>query len=130
MTTNQVYGQEINEFFQINDQVLDVLPSDIAAFSDNAVFEESFVRSKAVFAFRSKYSRGKVIVTLPVSINAFADYDSGSKSSQNKGLTVLNQLSNFPYCFMNSHLNFITLGRIIKQPTLAALQFKIGNSPF
>lgn len=102
MTTNQVYEQEINEFFQINDQVLDVLPSDIAAFSDNAVFEESFVRSKAVFAFRSKYSRGKVIVTLPVSINAFADYDSGSKSSQNKGLTVLNQLSNFPYCFIKS----------------------------
>lgn len=102
MTTKQAYEQEINEFFQINDQVLEVLPSDIAAFSDNAVFEESFVRSKAVFAFRSKYSRGKVIVTLPVSISAFAEYDSGSQFSQNQGLKVLNQLSNFPYCFIKS----------------------------
>lgn len=102
MATKEAYEQETNEFFQINDQVLEVLPSDIAAFSDNAVFEESFVRSKAVFAFRSKYSRGKIIVTLPVSISAFAEYESGSKFSQNQGLAVLNQLSNFPYCFIKS----------------------------
>lgn len=102
MATKEVYEQETNEFFQINDQVLEVLPSDIAAFSDNAVFEESFVRSKAVFAFRSKYSRGKIIVTLPVSISAFAEYESGSRFSQNQGLSVLNQLSNFPYCFIKS----------------------------
>ena len=39
------------EFFQINDTVLEVLPTDIMSFSDNAVYEESFIRSKAVFAF-------------------------------------------------------------------------------
>ena len=101
MTTN-VYENELKEFFQINDQVLEVLPSDIAAFSDNAVYEESFVRSNAVFAFRSKYSRGKVIITLPISISAFSAYDSGAYNSQNKGLRVLNQLSNFPFCFIKS----------------------------
>ena len=101
MTTN-VYENELKEFFQINDQVLEVLPSDIAAFSDNAVYEESFVRSNAVFAFRSKYSRGKVIITLPISISAFSAYDSGAYDSQNKGLRVLNQLSNFPFCFIKS----------------------------
>lgn len=101
MTTN-VYENELKEFFQINDQVLEVLPSDIAAFSDNAVYEESFMRSNAVFAFRSKYSRGKVIVTLPISMSAFSAYDSGSYNSQNQGLKVLNQLSNFPFCFIKS----------------------------
>ena len=55
------------EFFQINDTVLEVLPTDIMSFSDNAVYEESFIRSKAVFAFRSKQSRGKIIITYPIS---------------------------------------------------------------
>lgn len=99
---SEAYAADTTEFFQINDQELTILPSDIAAFSDNAVFEETFVRSKAVFAFRSKYSRGKVILTLPISISAFAEYDSGSKASQEEGLTVLNQLTNFPYCFIKS----------------------------
>ena len=60
------------EFFQINDTVLEVLPTDIMSFSDNAVYEESFIRSKAVFAFRSKQSRGKIIVTYPIRMHPLA----------------------------------------------------------
>lgn len=90
------------ETFQINDIQLQVLPSDILAFSDNAVYEESFIRSKAVFAFRSKYSRGKIIITLPISLNPFANVDYKASKSQKDGLKVLHQLSNYPFCFIKS----------------------------
>lgn len=91
-----------NEIFQINDILLDVLPSDVVAIGDNAVYEESFIRTKSVFAFRSKYSRSKIIITLPISLNAFAEMESGSKSSQEQGLLALYQLSTRPYCFIKS----------------------------
>lgn len=90
------------EAFQINDIPLEVLPSDILAFSDNAVYEESFIRSKAVFAFRSKYSRGKIIITLPISLSPFARSDYKASKSQKDGLKVLHQLSNYPFCFIRS----------------------------
>ena len=39
------------EFFQINDTVLKVLPTDIMSFSDNAVYEESFIYNYIIFIF-------------------------------------------------------------------------------
>ena len=90
------------EFFQINDTVLEVLPTDIMSFSDNAVYEESFIRSKAVFAFRSKQSRGKIIVTYPISMHPLAYQDEKEFSTQRDGLRVLNQLNKYPFCFIKS----------------------------
>ena len=90
------------EFFQINDTVLEVLPTDIMSFSDNAVYEESFIRSKAVFAFRSKQSRGKIIVTYPISMHPLAHLDDKEFSTQRDGLRVLNQLNKYPFCFIKS----------------------------
>ena len=90
------------EFFQINDTVLEVLPTDIMSFSDNAVYEESFIRSKAVFAFRSKQSRGKIIVTYPISMHPLAHQDDKEFSTQRDGLRILNQLNKYPFCFIKS----------------------------
>ncbi len=90
------------EFFQINDTVLKVLPTDIMSFSDNAVYEESFIRSKAVFAFRSKQSRGKIIVTYPISMHPLAYQDDKELSTQRDGLKVLHQLNKYPFCFIKS----------------------------
>lgn len=90
------------EFFQINDTILKVLPTDIMSFSDNAVYEESFIRSKAVFAFRSKQSRGKVIITYPISMHPLAYQDEEELSTQRDGLKVLHQLNKYPFCFIKS----------------------------
>ena len=94
------------EFFQINDTVLEVLPTDIMSFSDNAVYEESFIRSKAVFAFRSKQSRGKIIVTYPISMHPLAYQDDKELSTQRDGLKVLHQLNKYPFCFIKSRTIF------------------------
>ena len=85
---------------QINDVQLSVLPSDIASFQNNAVFEESYLRSKAVFAFRSKYSSNKVIITLPISVNPTVSDTDADAASQRDGLKVLTQLTKYPYCFI------------------------------
>ena len=90
------------EVLQINDVILKVLPSDIVSFQNNAVFEESYLRSKAVFAFRSKYSSNKVIITLPISVNPTLSDNDGDGSSQYRGLKVLTQLTRYPYCFIRS----------------------------
>ena len=90
------------EVLQINDVILKVLPSDIVSFQNNAVFEESYLRSKAVFAFRSKYSSNKVIITLPISVNPTLSDNDGDGSSQYRGLKVLTQLTRYPYCYQIS----------------------------
>ena len=99
--TTKAYSED-REYFQINDVELDVLPSDIMAFSDNAVYEETFIRSKAVFAFRSNKSRGKIIITLPINMSPLAEKDPKEHSSQVNGLKVLHQLNNYPFCFIKS----------------------------
>ena len=90
------------EEMQINDVLLRVLPSDIVSFQNNAIFEESYLRSKAVFAFRSKYASNKVIITLPISVNPVLSDNDGDSYSQKDGLKVLTQLTKYPYCFVRS----------------------------
>lgn len=95
-------SDDMPEVLQINDVLLKVLPSDIVSFQNNAVFEESYLRSKAVFAFRSKYSSNKVIITLPISVNPTPSDNDGDADSQYNGLKVLTQLTRYPYCFIRS----------------------------
>jgi hypothetical protein len=83
-------SDDLPEVLQINDVLLKVLPSDIVSFQNNAVFEESYLRSKAVFAFRSKQSRGKIIVTYPISMHPLAHQDDKEvfKIKTKKGYTL------------------------------------------
>lgn len=101
-STIRVSADPDNEVLQINDVKLHVLPTDIIAFQNNAIYEESYLRSKSVFAFRSKYASNKIIITLPISVNPYVSDNDGDKRSQQDGLKVLTQLTNFPYCFIRS----------------------------
>lgn len=90
------------EKFYINNLELEVLPTDIACYTDNAIYEENYIRSKSIFAFRSRYSKNKIIITLPISINNLAPDNTKEASSRDTGYNVLYQLTKFPYCFIKS----------------------------
>jgi murein DD-endopeptidase MepM/ murein hydrolase activator NlpD len=100
---NSSYTTETQEHLVINDISLDVLPSDIALFSDNAIYQDVFIRSKGAFAFRSKHSQSKIIITLPIPlIDATLNYSSNELSANTKGIRLINELNNFPFCFIKS----------------------------
>ena len=64
MTIN--FQSETNEILEINNLVYTIMPSDITMFTDNALIEEVYFRSKGAFAFRSKHSTSEVTLTFPV----------------------------------------------------------------
>lgn len=98
-----VYEDFDTESFIINNIKLRVNPTDVTLFADNAVQSETYLRSKAVFSFRSKYAREKVILTLPISISVTdATNDENAIYSREDGLRLLSQLSNYPFCFIKS----------------------------
>lgn len=98
-----VYEDFDTESFIINNIKLRVNPTDVSLFSDNAVYTETYLRSKAVFAFRSKHAREKVILTLPISISVTsATNDENAIYSREDGLRLLSQLSSYPFCFLKS----------------------------
>ena len=99
----KTYDEIGDETFIINDTRLNVLPMDVTLFSDNAIYGSSFLRSRAVFSYRSKHAREKIILTLPVSISVNSlTNDPGAIYSRQDGLKVLTQLSNYPFCFIKS----------------------------
>lgn len=98
-----VYQDFDNETFIINNIKLRVAPTDVTLFSDNAVYETTFLRSKAVFSYRSKHAREKVILTLPISVSVTpATNDENAIYSREDGLRLLSQLTNYPFCFVKS----------------------------
>ena len=50
-----VANKKQQEVFIINDIEMEINPSDIQVMDDNWVMEDSYLRSKAVFCYRSKY---------------------------------------------------------------------------
>lgn len=91
------------ESFIINNIKLRVLPTDVTLFEDNAIYATSFVRSKAMFSYRSKYATEKIVLTLPVSISVTElTNDENAIYSREDGLRLLSQLNNYPYCFIQS----------------------------
>lgn len=97
------YDEIADEPFIINDTRLDVLPMDATLFSDNAVYGASFPRSRAVFAYRSKHAREKIILTLPINISVSPVLgDEKAIYSRKDGMKILTQLSNYPFCFIKS----------------------------
>ena len=94
---------EQKEIFIINDVTLDINPSDIKLIEDNYVTQESFLRTKSVAAYRSKYAASKIILTIPVEIN---DVVLLQKEMVYKDLPdilkVIVQLDTYPFCFIKS----------------------------
>lgn len=93
--------EDLQEEFIFNNLHLSHLPSDISAFTNNAVEEFTFMRSKAVFSLRSKYANGKIFLTFPVNINPF-NKDPLAISSRDQGFRMLSQVCNYPFAFINS----------------------------
>jgi murein DD-endopeptidase MepM/ murein hydrolase activator NlpD len=99
------------ESFIINDIVLDVNPSDIRLIEDNYAMQDSYIRTNAVFAYRSKYASTKISITIPVELddmmlNNFdlSSYEySGNYSNIPNTLKLLVQLCNYPFCFIKSN---------------------------
>lgn len=93
---------EQKEIFIINDVTLDINPSDIKLIEDNYVTQESFLRTKSVAAYRSRYAASKIIVTIPVEIDDIA-FSSELKYEELPGiLKVIVQLDTYPFCFIKS----------------------------
>ena len=93
---------EQKEIFIINDVTLDINPSDIKLIEDNYVTQESFLRTKSVAAYRSRYAASKIIVTIPVEIGDIT-FSSELKYEELPGiLKVIVQLDTYPFCFIKS----------------------------
>ena len=60
------FENQSNEVMEINNIFYTIMPSDISLFSDNAIQEDVHFRSKGAFAFRSKKSKSKIILTFPI----------------------------------------------------------------
>lgn len=101
--STKVYEDFDSESFIINNIKLRVNPTDVTLFADNAIYSETYLRSKAVFSYRSKHSREKVILTLPISVSVTsASNDENALYSREDGLRLLSQLVNYPFCYIRS----------------------------
>lgn len=114
------FKNEPKELLEINTVIYDVMPSDISLFSDNAIKEEVSFRSKGAFAFRSKKSKSRIVLTFPIPL-----IDTGKRSSYSSeelqlfdnGLTLMGQLNNYPFCFIRSARISSYLGVSVDMPS-------------
>lgn len=106
------------EVLEINDIVWDIMPSDISFYSDNALKEDVFLRSRGACVFRSKHSQSKVILTFPIPIlnGDSSIYSEEENQLWTNGLKLISQLSNFPFCFVKSARVYSYLGVSFKTP--------------
>ena len=103
MTIN--FQQETQEVLEINNIIYTIMPSDISMFSDNALTEEVYFRSKGAFAFRSKHSNSAVNITFPIPLldpSSLESYSDQERELFNNGINLVAQLSGFPFCFVRS----------------------------
>lgn len=103
MTIN--FQNETDEILEINNLVYTIMPSDISMFTDNALIEEVYFRSKGAFAFRSKHSNSEVTLTFPVPLldpTALDSYSSTQRELFDNGINLMAQLNGFPFCFVRS----------------------------
>ena len=68
---SDVYQEEQKETILINGIRLPLMPTDISAFSDNAILSEVYIRAPGAFAFRSKHSSSVIHFTLNLPITSF-----------------------------------------------------------
>lgn len=88
------------EQFIINDIDFDISPSDVQVMDDNWVVEDSYLRSKAVYCFRSKYAATKVVLNIPFKI--VTDLNADGVKLTKDCIRLITELSVYPYCFVKN----------------------------
>lgn len=91
------------EIFIINDIDMEINPSDIQVMDDNWVMEDSFLRSKAVFCYRSKYSATKVVLNIPFQISYLNEDNKVSINNTYNCIKLISELNSYPFCFIKNN---------------------------
>ena len=113
------FEKESKEIMEINNILYTIMPSDISLFSDNAIQEDVYFRSKGAFAFRSKKSKSKIILTFPIPLldpSSVANHTEEEQELFNNGLQLMSQLKNYPFCFVRSNRIYSYLGVSFNTP--------------
>lgn len=97
MTSNK---QE--ELFIINDINMSINPSDVQVMDDNWVMEDSYLRSKAVFCYRSQYSATKVVLNIPFQITNLNEVEATELNNTYNCIRLVTELNNYPFCFIRN----------------------------
>lgn len=91
------------EIFIINDIEMEINPSDIQVMDDNWVMEDSYLRSKAVFCYRSKYSATKVVLNIPFQISYLTEEDKVGLNNTYNCIKLISELIAYPFCFIKNN---------------------------
>ena len=91
------------EVFIINDIDMEIGPSDIQVMDDNWVMEDSFLRSKSVFCYRSKYSATKVVLSIPFQISYLTEEDKKGLNNTYNCIRLISELDSYPFCFIKNN---------------------------
>lgn len=117
MTIN--FKKETSEVLEINNIIYTVMPSDISMYSDNAVYEKPYFRSKGAYAFRSRHSKSQINITFPIPLLNTRDVDKYPETERNlfeNGLKLIAQLGNHPFCYIRSARLYSYLGVSYQTP--------------
>lgn len=91
-----------DELLIINDINMEINPSDIQVMDDNWVTEDSYLRSKAVFCYRSKYSSTKVVLSIPFQITHLNEVEASVLNNTYNCIRLITELSSYPFCFIRN----------------------------
>lgn len=91
------------EVFIINDIEMNINPSEIQVMDDNWVVEDSYLRSKAVFCYRSKYSATKIILNIPFEITYLTEENKESLNNTYNCIKLISELNAYPFCFIKNN---------------------------
>ena len=91
-----------DELFIINDINMEINPSDVQVMDDNWVMEDSYLRSKAVFCYRSKYSATKVVLSIPFQITHLNEVEAAALNNTYNCIRLITELSSYPFCFIRN----------------------------
>ena len=117
MTIN--YETETTEILEINNIVYNTMPSDISMYSDNALTEDVYFRSKGAFTFRSRHSNSQVNITFPIPLldpKALNSYSVKERELFDNGINLIAQLGGFPFCFVRSSRIYSYMGVSYQTP--------------
>ena len=98
-----VANNKQQEVFIINDIEMEINPSDIQVMDDNWVMEDSYLRSKAVFCYRSKYSATKVVLNIPFQITYLTEEDKTDLNNTYNCIKLISELNAYPFCFIKNN---------------------------
>lgn len=102
---SDVYQEEQKETILINGIRLPLMPTDISAFSDNAILSEVYIRAPGAFAFRSKHSSSVIHFTLNLPITSSAStvlYSQQERDLWEAGSKLISSMDAYPFCFVKS----------------------------